>query len=400
MSTTMIGIHDISLATTTFTLGVDELAQASGADVDKYRLGIGQDAQSVPAADEDIVTLAASAAQPIIERHGMDSLTTVILATETGIDQSKSAGLYVHSLLNLPTNVRVVELKQACYAATAGLQFAAGLLSRNSAEKILVIATDIARYDVGSSGESTQGAAAVAFLMARDPAIAVVEPVSGLFSADIMDFWRPNHRSTARVDGAASVTAYLEATTNAFDNYLDKGGQALDSFAAFCYHQPFTKMASKAHQHMLDSHGIDSGAERVEHDVGASTIYNRAIGNSYTASLYVGLMSLLDHSGDLAGKSVALISYGSGCVAEFFTLTIRPGYREHLRTSETQKSLAGREPIDYQRYLSLRDTQGIPGRDHEFDRQTVSDFRLAAIVDEKRIYRPNTIDRLAAKTAG
>lgn len=393
-----LGIHDIALATTTFSLDMKELADANGVDVNKYRTGIGQDMQSVPADDEDIVTLAAAAAQPIIDRHGVDDISTVILATETGVDQSKSAGLFVHSLLGLPPNARVVEVKQACYAGTAGLQFAAGLLSRNSDEKVLVITTDIARYDVGSSGEGTQGAAAVALLLvANDPAIALLDPVSGFYSNDIMDFWRPNYRSTARVDGKQSVAAYLEATIQAVDDYLDKGGLPLSSFAAFCYHQPFTKMAYKAHKNLLHSHGIEADAERMEHDLAASTIYNRAIGNSYTASLYVGLLSLLDHSHDLSGQHIALLSYGSGCVAEFFTITMQPGYREHLRAADTQRSLAARTPISHEQYLALRNKPADDGHDREFDVQTTSGFRLAAISDEQRIYS-TTIEHVGAAT--
>ncbi len=393
-----IGIHDIALATTTFSMDMNELADACGVDVDKYRIGIGQDTQSVPADDEDIVTLAAAAAQPIIDRHGSDGISTVILATETGIDQSKSAGLYVHSLLGLPANVRVVELKQACYGGTAGLQFAAGLLSRSGTEKVLVIATDIARYDVGSSGESTQGAAAVAMLMVSgEPAIAVLEPDSGLFSADIMDFWRPNYRATARVDGERSVAAYIDATTQAVSDYITRGGLPLTSFAAFCYHQPFTKMAYKAHKKLLDSYGIEPSKERMDHDLAASTIYNRAIGNSYTASLYVGLLSLLDHADDLTGQHIALLSYGSGCVAEFFALTIQPGYQRHLRTNVTKQTLAARTAVTHEQYRSLRNGHAPAGNDHTFDLQTTGGFRLAAIDDEKRIYC-TTADHLTVAT--
>ena len=384
----VIGIHDIALATTTFSMDMKELADATGVDVNKYRVGIGQDTQSVPADDEDIVTLAAEAARPIIERHGTDHISTVILATETGIDQSKSAGLYVHSLLDLPANVRVIEFKQACYAGTAGLQLAAGLLSLNTEDRVLVIATDIARYDAGTSGESTQGAAAVAMLIvAHDPAIALLNPISGLYSSDIMDFWRPNHRTTARVDGERSIAAYLDATIHAVDNYLHRGGLPLSEMAAFCYHQPFTKMAYKAHKFLLSTHGIEPDNERLRRDLSATTIYNRSIGNSYTASLYVGLLSLLDHSDDMTGKHIAMLSYGSGCVAEFFTLTMQPGYRGRLRSVDTKSMLAARTAITHAQYLALRNKPQTAGQDHEFDLQTAGGFRLAAVEDEKRIYR-------------
>ena len=110
---TSIGIHDIAMATTKYRLDLPLLAEAQGIDPEKYRIGIGQDSMSFPAADEDIVTLAAAAAQPIIERHGVEGIRTVLLATETGIDQSKAAAVYVHALLGLPHSARAVELTGA-----------------------------------------------------------------------------------------------------------------------------------------------------------------------------------------------------------------------------------------------------------------------------------------------
>jgi hydroxymethylglutaryl-CoA synthase len=112
-SSPAVGIDDIAFATGANRIDLAELAGRFGVEPAKYYIGLGQSEMSVPAADEDIVTMAAAAAAPIIERHGSDRLRTVLFATESGIDQSKSAGVYVHRLLGLPQAVRVVELKQA-----------------------------------------------------------------------------------------------------------------------------------------------------------------------------------------------------------------------------------------------------------------------------------------------
>lgn len=196
-----IGIHDLSFATTEFVLPHKVLADYNGTDIGKYHKGIGQQSMSVPAADEDIITLAATAAKPIIERHGDDGIRTVIFATESSIDQAKAAGIYVHSLLGLPSATRVAELKQACYGATAALQFAIGLVHRDPGQRVLVIASDISKYELDTPGEATQGAAAVAMLVGSDPALVRIEEPSGVFTADVMDFWRPNYRDVALVNG-------------------------------------------------------------------------------------------------------------------------------------------------------------------------------------------------------
>jgi hydroxymethylglutaryl-CoA synthase len=135
-----LGIHDLAIATGHHVLDLDDLAAANGVDPAKYHVGIGQDAFSVPAPDEDIVTMGAAAAKQVLDRHGVDGIRTVLFATESGVDQSKAAGVYVHGLLGLPRNVRVVELKQACYGGTAAVQMALGIIARDPGERVLVIA--------------------------------------------------------------------------------------------------------------------------------------------------------------------------------------------------------------------------------------------------------------------
>ncbi|MFE3226943.1 hydroxymethylglutaryl-CoA synthase [Nocardia sp. NPDC059228] len=382
-----IGIHDIALATGHYALDLEELAERHGVDPGKYTVGLGQSTQTVPATDEDIVTMAAAAAKQIMAEHDAGDIRTVLLATETGIDQSKAAAIYVQDLLGLPSSTRAVELKQACYGGTSALHFAAGLVHRDPGHKVLVLASDIAKYDLGSAGEATQGAAAVAMLVSADPAVAVLEPVSGLYTANVQDFWRPNYRSTPMVDGKLSVSLYLEAVEQVWKDYEARGGRAIQDFAAFCYHQPFTRMAYKAHARLLEVHGIDTDNARLDADLAATTVYNRLVGNSYTASLYVGLMSLLDHAEDLSGRSVGMLSYGSGCVAEFFGLSMVPGYRRRLRTSANQSAIARREPISYERYREIREFE-LPedGSPKVLAVDGAGPFRLRAVAEHSRMY--------------
>nr|BAE78982.1 3-hydroxy-3-methylglutaryl-CoA synthase [Streptomyces sp. KO-3988] len=382
-----IGIHDLSFATTEFVLPHTALAEHNGADIGKYHQGIGQRSMSVPAADEDIVTMGAAAAAPLIARHGGDGIRTIIFATESSIDQAKSAGVYVHSLLGLSSATRVVELKQACYAATAGLQFAIGLVRRDPAQRVLVVASDVSKYEPDSPGEATQGAAAVAMLVGADPALVEIEEPSGVFTADVMDFWRPNYREAALVDGQESIGAYLLAVEGSWKDYTEQGGRSLDEFAAFCYHQPFTKMAYKAHRHLLNYSGHDLDEDRVARDLGLTTAYNNVVGNSYTASVYLALAALLDQADDLSGQAVGFLSYGSGSVAEAFAGRVVPGYREHLRTEAHRAAIDRRKPVDFARYRELH-AYSFPadGGDHRTPAQTTGPYRLAALRGHKRIY--------------
>ncbi|MFH9429871.1 hydroxymethylglutaryl-CoA synthase [Streptomyces sp. NPDC017615] len=383
-----IGIHDLSFATSEFVLPHTTLAAHNGTEIGKYHVGIGQESMSISAADEDIVTLAATAAAPVIARNGSDRIRTVVLATETSIDQAKSAGVYVHSLLGLPSATRVVELKQACYGATAGLQFAIGLVHREPDQQVLVIASDVSKYDLDSPGEATQGAAAVAMLVSADPGLVRIEEPSGLFTVDVMDFWRPNYRTTALVDGQESIGAYLQAVEGAWKDYSERGGHSLEQFAAFCYHQPFTKMAHKAHRHLLNYCSHDIHNDDITRAVGRTTAYNRVIGNSYTASVYLSLAALLDQADDLTGKRIGFLSYGSGSVAEFFGGTIVPGYRDRLRTEANVEAVSRRRPVDYAGYRELHEWAfPTDDGDHATPQQTTGPFRLSGISGHKRLYQ-------------
>lgn len=383
-----IGIHDLALATSHYRLDLGTLADHQGIDPAKFSVGIGQDVMSVLAPDEDIVTMAAEATSRILERNGMDGIRTLLFATESGIDQSKSAGVYVHQLVGLPETVRVVELKQACYSATAALQFAVGLIARDPSQKVLVVASDVARYDLGSSGESTQGAAAAAMLVQANPGLMAVENPAGVFTQDVMDFWRPNYRSTALVDGKGSIKAYLNAIGGAWTDYLNQGGSPFETFASICYHQPFTKMASKAHRHLAVMAGQNPAPAEVADYLADTMRYNRLIGNSYTASVYVALASLLDtHEGDLTGARVGLASYGSGSVAEFFGGVIQPGYRELLRSQEHRAMIDRRIPLDHTAYEVLHKTT-LPedGREYRTAAETTGPFRFAGMGEHMRRY--------------
>src|SRR5699024_8792740 len=143
------------------------------------------------------------------------------------------------------------------------LQAAVGIVTRSPGQRVLVIASDVARYELDSPGEPTQGAGAVAMLVSGDPRLVEIEPVSGLNSADVDDFWRPNDSSTAIVDGALYVSAYLDALTGAREDFAAQGGPAIDEIDRVLYLQPFTKMAKKAQAHLAELTGAELNTDLV-----------------------------------------------------------------------------------------------------------------------------------------
>lgn len=384
-----IGIDAISFYTPQYYLDLATLAQERKVDKDKFYIGLGQERMGVAPPDEDIVTMGASAALPLIEAHGTEGLELVLFATESGVDQSKAAALYVHGLLDLPSRCRAVEMKEACYAGTAALQLAASWVAAHPGTTALVVAADIARYDLNSPGEPTQGAGAIALRITRHPRLLALDPECGYHAEDVMDFWRPNYRNEALVDGQYSTRVYLSTLTACWQQYMERSGRGYGDFARFCYHLPFTRLAAKAQVRLARAAGVPEPLpEEVEHAIGDSLRYNRLTGNTYAASLYEGLASLLDHAKeDLGGKRVGFYSYGSGCMGEFFSGVVVPGYRAACRAAGHRALLEGRAALEYQQYEDMFNLK-IPadGGEHAFAQYRTGPFRLAGISQHKRIY--------------
>jgi len=383
------GIDRISFYTSRYCLDLKDLAEARGVDWNKYSIGIGQEVMGIPPPDEDIVTMAASAAKPIIDEVGVEGIDLVLFATESSIDQSKSAGLFLHSLLGLQSRCRLVELKQACYSGTIALRMAALAVAASPKSKALVLTSDIARYELGSPGEPTQGCGAVAMLVTADPSLLSLDPEYGVHAEDVMDFWRPNYRDEALVDGKYSTRIYLNSVSQSWNQYAEITGRTLDDFARCCYHIPFTNMAAKAHDRLLKNAGIIEGRkEIIESKVRESLAYNRITGNTYSASLYEGLTCLFDTASEpLDDKRIGLFSYGSGSVGEFFSGVVTPGYRDSLYTAKHKSVLETRTMVSVQQYEDIFNLN-IPtdGWDYRFGEYQTGSFRLAGMHAHKRMY--------------
>jgi len=383
-----IGIDRISFHTSNYFVDLKTLAEARSVDPDKYYDGIGQEKMSIPPPDEDVVTLAASATYPLMQDGELTDVELLLFATESGIDQSKAAGIYVHGLLEMNSRCRCVELKQACYSGTIGLQLAIGFVARNPGKKALVIASDIARYELGSSGEATQGCGAVAMLVSAHPRLVAIEPECGYYTEDVMDFWRPNYRSEALVDGKYSTMVYIHALIESWKQYAEQSGRTLADFDRFCYHIPFTKMAKKAHQKLTRKCKEPVDKDTLRALLEESLRYSRIVGNCYAGSMYVGLTSLLDTAEeDLAGKRIGLYSYGSGCVGEFFSGIVQPGYRDFLYADRHRNLLENRTELTYQQYEDIFN-YGVPtdGREYVFPQYKTGPFRFSGISQHKREY--------------
>lgn len=209
-------------------------------------------------------------------------------------------------------------------------------------------------------------------------------------ASNVYDFFKPDHTvEYPVVDGALSQVCYYRALEDCYSKFCDKvdklngvgkaeGGDVTakddDHFHAeaadyFVFHAPYNKLVQKSFGRLvlldarrkyakegndgsdptivaldtddkwltkpLEETYADKGLEKVLKQVSAQQykqkLYdsNRAsqlVGNTYTASVFLGIASLMDRvggRGDLKeGQSIGVFSYGSGALATMYRLTV------------------------------------------------------------------------------
>ena len=384
-----IGIDKIGFATSPYVLRLKDLATARDTDPEKLSKGLLLKEQSVAPITEDIVTLAATAADDILTDEDKEAIDMVILATESGIDQSKAAAVFVHGLLDIQPFARSFEMKEACYAATAALDYAKLHVEKFPQSKVLVIASDIAKYGIGTPGEPTQGAGAVAMLISQNPRILSFNDDNVAQTRDVMDFWRPNYATTPFVNGIYSTQQYLDSLKTTWAEYQKRTGLTLTDFASVCFHLPYPKLALKGLKKILDKSVSEEKKDQLQYNFDQSILYSQRVGNIYTGSLFLGLLSLLENDPQLkAGDRIALFSYGSGAVSEIFSANLVPGFEQLLDHKRMEK-------LDQRTVLSVADYERLfyeevdldPSGNQVFEPATHQTFALTEIKEHQRTYQ-------------
>ena len=383
-----IGIDKIGFATANYVLKLADLAEVRNIAPEKLSKGLLVKEFSVAPVTEDIVTMGASAAAAILTEEDKNEIDMVIVASESGIDQSKASAVFVHGLLRIQPFARSFEMKEACYSATAALDYAKLHVEKRPSSKVLVIASDIAKYGIETPGEPTQGAGAVAMLITNNPRILIFNEDNVAQTRDIMDFWRPNYSTTPFVNGLYSTQQYLDSLETTWIEYQKRNQVSLKDFAAVCFHLPYPKLALKGLKKIMDKSLPIEQQEQLQANFEQSILYSQKVGNIYTGSLFLGLLSLLENSTSLkASDQIALFSYGSGAVSEIFSGQLVAGFKQQLQTNYM-------EILNNRTLLSIPDYEKLFFEEANLDKNGSAsftnyenqDFALAEIVEHQRRY--------------
>ncbi len=393
-----------------------ELAVARGKEPKHFTEGVGIKAFSIPPPNEDQASMAATAAYRLMERNSIPpkDIFRVDTPTESGLDGSRALVSDVVGMLEQVygrgslSHVLGYEQKFACVSGMeryldTGAWFAANWNTRRYA---LILATDVARYNLNSSEEPTQGAAAAALLIGGEAKLLQILPgaLGSALRHEKGDFKKPSGRTVALVDGALSYASYLSEMKEAWLNFQSSVSHMglikpnpdqsmLDYIDRAIYHNPHKKMVISAYASLLihewrglprwkqvedeigpepSRAGMDdltyymSDAYKdyrrkfmksryftkdFEMRIGSSLIAPELVGNSYSVSVFVGLDSLLENDmEDLAGKNVVLCGYGSGSHAIIQENVIPEGYRDVAKKLDLMGLLGSRRKVTIEEY--------------------------------------------------
>jgi hydroxymethylglutaryl-CoA synthase len=411
-----VGIDDLSVYMPRLFLStIGEFAASRSIDPAKLTSGIGIERIAIPDAHEDAATMAAMSINDLMKRNNLKpgQIGKIYVGTESGVDETKAIGTYIIGMLE---NVygqgsfeecATVEFKSACIGATYALENLCNWTALDDDPQIgIVVASDIAKYGLNTSGEYTQGAGSVSLLVRKRPRLMAFDGFTSSFTKDEDDFFRPLGSSIAVVHGKKSNLCYLMAVKRAFASYekkalqtgtieLKNGDCLTDHVSHLLFHIPYPRMAEYACASILrqEWRGLPRW-NKIEAKIGEepmlaafndmneylaadaafgrkfsktrqfldafnakvkdSTLISRQMGNVYTGSLYLGPASLAELHKLVPGERVCFSSYGSGCSAMVFSGIVQPEV-ESLPSRNILKHLDERKEISLKYYEMLHE---------------------------------------------
>ena len=359
------GIDDIAIYIPRLYIDAADFAKARGLDTEKLQKGLGVSQMAIVDTNQDPACLAANACLQIMQKNKLspEDIGRLYVSTESSFDESKAMNSYVIGMLEQVYGQGAfehcggVETKFACVSGSYALYDNTNWIRAGEAEgkHALVVVSDVAKYDMGSSGEMTQGAGAVVMLLNDEPRLLAFDPkVTATSIKDEYDFYRPFGKETPIVHGQYSNLLYMIQVRKALEIYkkkaltsglmkLEPGETILDHMDYLNMHLPYSNMGKKALAYLVrhewrqlprwkkiiqdmgipepvpkDPRGTIESVlgdeefmakdheftklftktrefqEVYESKLASSLIASKMIGNLYTASLYLGFRSCLE----------------------------------------------------------------------------------------------------------
>ncbi len=288
-----------------------EIGRVWGVDGEGMGQGLNVIRKSVPAPDEDTITISTEALRVALARGGVDPQTigALYVGSESHPYAVKPTATVVASAVGATPNLTAADFEFACKAGTAAIQTCLGLVGSEMIRYGVAIGTDTSQGAPGDALEYSASAGGAAFVIGREHVIARVRHTLS-YTTDTPDFWRrEGQRYPSHGGRFTGEPAYFRHVTECAKAMFARAGSGPADYAHVVFHQPNGKFPQRA--------GKQLGFSEAQMKYGLVTPY---IGNTYSGAALIGLSNVLDHA--TAGERVLMVGYGSGAGSDAFDFDI------------------------------------------------------------------------------
>ncbi len=341
----MVGIVGYGAYIPCYRIRVEEIAGVWGADAASYKKGLLLEEKSVPAPDQDTITMAVEASRRALKRAMIDprEIGAVYVGSESHPYAVKPSGTVLAEALGACPDLHTADLEFACKAGTEGMYLAMSLVKAGEVKYGLGVGADTSQGAPGDALEYSTAAGAAAFIFGKEKIIAeVLETYS--FTTDTPDFWRREYQYYPRHGGRfTGDPAYFKHIVGAGKGIMAKAGIKPEEITYVIFHQPNGKFPLRA--------GELLGFQKKQLEPGL--LVNR-LGNTYSGSSPLGLTATLDVA--RPGDIVLIVSFGSGAGSDAFLFRVTDRINEVRDLApKTRDLLNGRRfYVNYGVYAKFR----------------------------------------------
>lgn len=291
---------------------VEEIAKVWGADAPSYKRGLGLREKSVPAPDQDVITLSVEAARNALYRADQvdpQDIGALYIGSESHPYAVKPSGTVVAEAIGATPDIHVADYEFACKAGSEAMFVASQLVAAGSIKYGMAIGADTSQGAPGDALEYSASAGAAAYIMGAEDLIATIDYTHS-FMTDTPDFWRREYQNYPQHAGRfTGEPAFFKHTVGATEAILAKSGMKPEDFDFAVFHQPNGKFPMRA--------GLRLGFTREQILTGWLV---PTLGNTYSGASPLGLTAVLDVA--KPGNKIMMCSYGSGSGSDSFIYTV------------------------------------------------------------------------------
>jgi hydroxymethylglutaryl-CoA synthase len=341
----MAGIVGYGAYAPRYRIKVEEIAKVWGADAPSYKKGLMLQEKSVPAPDQDVISMSVEAARNALKRAGIDptKIGAIYVGSESHPYAVKPSGTVVAEAIGATPNIHCADFEFACKAGSEGMFVVMSLVDADKMEYGIAIGADTSQGAPGDALEYAASAGAAAFIFGKENTIADVGHTFS-FMTDTPDFWRREYMHYPRHAGRyTGVPAYFKHVTGAANAIMDMSGKKPEDFDFAVFHQPNGKFPVTV--------GKKLGFTMEQMEAG---LLCPRLGNTYSGSSPMGLTAILDVA--KPGQQILMVSYGSGAGSDAFTYTVTDRITEvqDLAPKTTDYLDKNKKNIDYGTYAKFR----------------------------------------------